>query len=100
MAEPLIIEKMRDAFEREAERWTREWRLDGMKGWLYRRNDDGDDILMATLENVNSWDADNALIEAKERAGRRAELRAAADCFCDPVVKSALLWAAKEGEKP
>ena len=44
----------------------------------------------ATLNNIE---------KEAERMRVRAALRALADQFNDPVVKSAILWAAKEGEK-
>ena len=44
----------------------------------------------ATLNNIE---------KEAERMRVRAGFRALADQFQDPVVKNALLWAAKEGEK-
>jgi hypothetical protein len=72
-------EMMREVYREEVKRWTRDWKLDGMQGRIFRRNDAGDDVLIDTLTGVSLRETDDALTDMQELAGHRAVFIATAE---------------------
>ena len=92
---PTPVAVMREAYDAEVSLWMIRGEA-STAGHCFIVERDG-------KKKFTAWGYDTAEKWARLRmreAGHRAALRALAGQFNDPVVKNALLWAAKEGEKP